>query len=95
MKFFRVSDVDGQLHAVTEADREPLCRQAVQMLFPDDLSGVFSSTHPSACPRCVAAVEAIRGDPEESYVDEYSTEVATPPGEVTPGEPDDTQPADA
>jgi hypothetical protein len=95
VKFFRVGDVDGQLHAVTEADHEPLCRQGVQMLFPEDLTGAFSSTHRSACPACVAAVETIRGDPEESYVDEYNTQVTAPPGEVAPSEPDDTQPADA
>ena len=89
MKFFRVSDTDGQLHAVTEMDRQPLCGTNATLLVLDDLSGAFSSTHQSACPSCVAAVEELRGDPDESYVDDYTDEVVEPPGEVAPSEPDD------
>jgi hypothetical protein len=92
VKFFRVSDADGLLHAVTEMDRQPLCHQAVALMIPDDLSGAFSSTHPSACPQCVAAVAEIRGDPDESYVDDYTGEVTEPPGEVAAAEPDDDSP---
>jgi hypothetical protein len=89
VKFFRVSDNDGQLHAVTEMDRRPLCGTAAALLIPENPSGAFSSSHQSACPACVAAVEEIRGDPDESYVDDYTDEVIEPPGEVAPSEPDD------
>jgi hypothetical protein len=37
-------------------------------------------------------VEALRGDAPESYVDDYTDEVAEPPGEVTPEQPDDESP---
>ena len=95
VKFFRVSDTDGQLHAVTVMDDLPLCRRSVQLMLPDELNGAFSSTHASACPACVAAVAEIRGDLAESDVDEYTSEVTELPGEVPPSESDDTQPADS
>ena len=92
MKFFRVSDTDGQFHAVTVVDDEPLCRRLVTLLFPENLSGAFSASHQSACPECVTAMEALRGDPAESYVDDYTDEVVDTPDEVPPAEPDDDAP---